>query len=57
MDAAGNSQLSSTISAASAPLNKLKSAGEAVISSQGHSFADLGLPDNFDTLPANCTLN
>jgi len=55
MDPQGNQDLANAISAAATPLGQLKTAGEGVISNQGHSFADLGLPDDFDTQPANCT--
>jgi len=55
MDASGNQDLASAISGASGPLNSLKTAGEGVIASQGHSFADLGLPSDFDTEPADCS--
>jgi len=55
MDAGGNGDLNNAIQAATGPLKKLESAGEGVIAAQGHSFADLGLPDDFADEPANCT--
>jgi len=55
MDAQGNQQLASSISAASGPISQLKTAGEGVIASQNHTFSDLGLPDDFDTQPADCS--
>jgi len=55
MDGGGNQELAGAISAADSPLKQLEAAGEGVIASQGHSFADLGLPDDFADEPADCS--
>jgi len=55
MDGGGNQELAGAISAAGSPLQQLEAAGEGVIASQGHSFSDLGLPDDFADQPADCS--
>jgi len=57
MNAGGDSQLQSAITASAKPLSDLENAGLGVISNQGESLATLGLPSDFATAAPNCTLS